>query len=128
VTPGYDLPSNLLYLLTILNNRWPADAPAPPAGLVDPDVWADAALGYHEFLDENLDYSSGQRAQRTMPGQSLLFLCGHTAVPWSATPRGLCERASGPVLATLPRSGGGYGVRRSTGHAEYQQEVPGGTA
>ena len=27
LTPGYDLPSNLLYLLTILNNRWPADAP-----------------------------------------------------------------------------------------------------
>jgi hypothetical protein len=72
LTPGYDLPSNLLYLLTILNNRWPADATAPPAGLVNPDVWAEAALGYRELLDENLKYSAGPEpdlAAVELPGQ-----------------------------------------------------------
>ena len=72
LTPGYDLPSNLLYLLTILNNRWPTDAPTPPANLVNPDVWAEAALGYRELLDENPDYSAGPEpdlAAVELPGQ-----------------------------------------------------------
>jgi hypothetical protein len=70
--PGYDLPANLLYLLTILNNRWPTDAPPPPANLVNPDVWAEAALGFRELLDENPDYSAGPEpdpAAVELPGQ-----------------------------------------------------------
>jgi Putative Ig domain len=72
--PGYDPSANLLYLLTILNNRWPGDAPAPPANLVNPDVWAEAALGYRELLDENLAYSAGPEpdtASVELPGQQV---------------------------------------------------------
>ena len=68
--PPYDLPSNLGYLLSVLNSWY--GTPAPPANLVNPDVWAEAALGYRELLDENPGYSAGPEpdlAAVELPGQ-----------------------------------------------------------